>query len=117
MEEFRYKEYTEEESRRYEQALQKILDGLRSGLPFREACDAVHHDDEALRAFVEDDALKIMIAEMHYNGGQSLEEVARKLGVAVDTLARANREMLQDVEAASVDVFRAHHPGSHSGSA
>lgn len=117
MEEFTYKQYTEEESRIYERTLEKIMESLKNGLSFREACDAVEYDDDKLREFVEDDALKIMIAEMHYNEGRTLEEVASRLGVNVDTLVRANQEMLLDVELASVEVYRAEHPGGHSGNA
>jgi antitoxin component of RelBE/YafQ-DinJ toxin-antitoxin module len=115
--EFSYKEYTEEESRLYEQTLQKILQGLKEGMTFQAACSIAQLDDAVLKGFVEDDALKIMIAEMHYQQGLMLEQVAEKLGMPVDTLMRANDEMLQDVEMTSVEFYQSQHPGSHSGTA
>ncbi len=117
VEDFSYKEYTEEESRLYDQTLEKILQGLKYGMTFQAACSVAHLEDAALRGFVEDDALKIMIAEMHYNQGLTLDRVAEKLGMPVDILMKANDEMLQDVEITSVEFYQAQHPGSHSGNA
>lgn len=117
MEEFSYKEYTEEESRVYHETMKKIMEGLTKGLTFREACSAVDIDDEHLRGFIEDDALKILIADMHYTKGLSLEEVAENLKVQVEALMRANAEMLQDIEMTSVETYRANNPGGPVGNA
>jgi hypothetical protein len=117
MEEFRYKEYTEEESRIYHGAMQKIMEGLTRGLPFVEACSVVEVADEQLKRFIEDDALKIVIADMHYNRGLSLEKVAEDLKVQVDILWRANAEMLEDIEMTSVEMYRSHNPGNPAGTA
>lgn len=117
MEEFRYKEYTEEESRIYHEAMQKIMEGLTKRLPFDEACSVVKIDDEQLSEFIKDDALKMVIADMHYNKGISLEQVAEDLKVQVDILSRANAEMLQDIEITSMEIYRAHNPGTPAGSA
>lgn len=117
MEEFRYKEYTEEESHIYHETMEKIMEGLTRGLPFEEACSAVEVPDEQLRAFIEDDALKIMIADMHYTKGISLEQVAEELKVQLDKLRRANAEMLQDIEMTSAEVYRAQNPGNPAGDA
>ncbi len=117
MEEFRYKEYTEEESHIYHETMEKIMEGLTRGLSFEEACSAVEVPDEQLRAFIEDDALKIMIADMHYTKGISLEQVAEELKVQLDKLRRANAEMLQDIEMTSAEVYRAQNPGTPAGDA
>jgi len=117
MEEFSYKEYTEEESHIYHETMKKIIEGLTRGLPFAEACSLVKVADEQLRGFIEDDALKIVIADMHYTKGFSLEQVAEELNVQVDKLRRANAEMLQDIEMTSVEFYRAQNPGSPAGDA
>jgi hypothetical protein len=117
MEEFRYKEYTEEESHIYHETMKKIMEGLTRGLPFDQACGLVKVPDEQLRGFIEDDALKIVIADMHYIKGISLEQAAEELNVHVDKLRRANAEMLQDIEITSVEVYRAQNPGSPVGDA
>lgn len=117
MEGFIYKEYTEEESHIYHQTMKKIMEGLTKGLTFHEACSAVDVHDEQLRGFIEDDALKIMIADMHYNKGIPLDKVAENLRVQVEMLRRANAEMLQDIEITSGEIYRAQNPGSPAGNA
>jgi hypothetical protein len=65
MEDFTYKEYSEDESR----VLMKPWTnhgGMRSGLTFYESCSAVIVEDEQLKELIIDDALKIMIADIHY---------------------------------------------------
>jgi len=117
MEEFRYKEYTEEESRIYYQTMDEIMEGLKKGLTFREACNAAEVQDGQLRGFIEDDALKIMIADMHYNKGMPLEKVAENLQVPVDRLQQASAEMLEDVGMTAMEVYRANNPDSPVGNA
>ena len=117
MEEFRYKEYTEEESHIYQETMKKIMEGLKSGLSFHEACGAADVADERLRFFIQDDALKILIADMHYTKGIPLELIAEELNVQIDMLSRADAEMLQDIELTSMEVFRAQNPGNPAGTA
>lgn len=117
MEDFRYKEYTEEESRIYYDAMGKIMEGLTNGMSFNQACSAVLVQDEQLRAFIEDDALKIVIADLHYNKGISIEKVAENLQLQIEVLRRANAEMLEDIEATSIEIYKAQNPGSQAGNA
>jgi hypothetical protein len=117
MEEFSYKEYTEEESRIYHEAMNKIMEGLKSGLSFDESCSCAEVSDKQLRLFIQDDALKIVIADMHYTKGISLERIAEELKVEVDTLSRADAEMLQDIEITSSEIYRAQNPGNPTGTA
>ncbi len=117
MKEFRYKEYTEEESRVYHDTMQKIMEGLAKGQTFHESCSAAKVQNRQLRAFIEDDALKIMIADLHYNRGIPLEQVAENLQVEIAILTRANAEMIEDIEIASAEIYKAQRPGSQSGSA
>jgi hypothetical protein len=117
MEEFLYKEYTEEESRIYHESMQKIMEGLRSGLPFSEACSAAAVPDEKLRSFIEDDALKILIADMHYTKCVPLEQIAQELDIQLAMLTKANAEMLQDIEISSTEIYRSQNPGTPTGTA
>ena len=43
MENFTYKEYTEEESKVYNEAMDSIMEGLQSGLNFTDACGSFEH--------------------------------------------------------------------------
>jgi hypothetical protein len=106
MEEFEYKVYTEEETKIYNASIPKILQGIKDGLPFCDACKLVRIDDEKLRKFIEDDVLKIVIAELHYSQKISLEEVSTMLDVSMDIITKANDEMLEDIGITSSEVFR-----------
>lgn len=117
MEEFRYKEYTEEESRIYHETMKKIMESLQSGLSFDDACSAADIIDDQLRFFIQDDALKIVIADMHYTKGIPLEQIAEELHVQIDLLSRANAEMLQDIEISSMEMYRVQNPGTPTGNA
>jgi hypothetical protein len=117
MEDFLYKEYSEEESNIYNEAMDKIMEGLSNGLAFHAACDSVHVEDEKLREFIMDDALKIMIADIHYIKGFSLQHVADSLQVSIDTIQRANTEMLEDIGTTVAEMYRIDNPGSPTGNA
>jgi len=117
MEDFHYKEYTEEESRIYHDAMDRIMEALHNGMNFRDACGTADVGDEELKRFIEDDALKIMIADMHFKKGLSLEEVAGTLKVPVDVVSKANAEMLEDISISTAEVFKAANPDAPFGNA
>lgn len=117
MEDFRYKEYTEEESRIYHDAMDRIMEALQRGMSFYDACGAADVGDEELKRFIEDDALKIMIADMHYKKGVSLEETAGVLKVPVEIISKANAEMLEDLSISSSEVFKSANPDAQFGNA
>jgi predicted transposase YdaD len=117
MENFTYKEYTEEESRIYNEAMDSIMEGLEKGFSFADACGRLDIEDEELKGFIMDDALKIMIADMHFNKGLSLEHISGSLSVPLDLVKRAQREMLQDIEISTTQVYKSLHPDSPIGNA
>ncbi len=110
MREVRYKEYTPEEEVIYKGAISKIMDGIKNGLNFNEACSIVDVQDSELKQFIFDDALKIMIAEMHYGKGIPLYDVADKLKVPVRSINIAVMEMLEDAGIASADAYKKNNP-------
>jgi hypothetical protein len=117
MGEFKYKEYTEEENRIYSEAMDKIMRGLEDGLSFHDACNAAPVEDEELKAFILDDALKILIASMHYTKGVPLDEVASLLNVSVEVVGKADREMLDDIAISSTEAYRSNNPDGPTGNA
>jgi hypothetical protein len=116
-EDFRYKEYSEQESRIYNEAMTKIMEALRLGQGFPQACKAVHIEDEELREYIEDDALKIAIAEMHFVKEFSIEEAAGMLEVPPDLIAKAIAEMMEDMEIMTSEIRRMNNPEYLSGNA
>lgn len=117
MGEFFYKEYTEEENDVYQEVLPKILEDVKEGCSFYKACDNVTVEDKKLKAFIVDDALKILIAELHYKQGCPLHDIAGQLEVPEDVIDRANREMIQDVSLTASEVFRLENPDTQFGNA
>jgi hypothetical protein len=117
MENFTYKEYTEEESRIYNEAMDSIMEGLQDGLNFADACGRLEIGDKRLREYIVDDALKIMIADIHFNKGLPLEHISSEFKVPADVVMRAHSEMLEDVEISTTQVYRSVHPDSPIGNA
>lgn len=115
--EFKYKEYTPEEDKIYESAISKIKEAIKNGLNFNEACEVVNVGDPELKRFIVDDALKMMIAEMHYEKGMPLPVVADRLKVPLKAVNIANTEMLEDVGIAAAEMFKRSNVGEHIGNA
>ena len=117
MEEFSYKEYIEEENAVYQEVLPKILESVKEGCSFYKACDNVQVEDKELKDLIVDDALKILIAELHYKQGRPLHDIAGKLEVPEEVIERANREMIQDVSLSASEVYRLENPDTPIGNA
>jgi hypothetical protein len=98
--------FTPEEEQLHDAGIAAIREALAAGLGFDAACGRVDAVDPDLRRIIVDDFLKVTIAQRHFQGGESTEEVARALGVSAERVEFARREMLAEVAAASVDVFR-----------
>jgi hypothetical protein len=73
--------------------------------------------DGELKGFVLDDALKVLIADIHYAKNLPLERIADIFKVSMDIINRANMEMMQDVEIAASEVYMTKHPEGHVGNA
>lgn len=117
MEDFTYKEYTEEENEIYNKAMDEIMAALKNGLKFNEACSAINVEDKELQSYIEDDALKIIIADMHYVKGFSLQNVADDLEVSIETINRANAEMMEDVAMTATELYKINNPERPIGNA
>lgn len=92
-----YKKFTPEEDGIYCSAIESIRTGLRSGVKFDLACSCITVRDEELRQLICEDALKIEIAEQHYGSGLPLIDLAKKLGIPLDRVMKANEEMMEDI--------------------
>jgi len=98
--------FTPEEDRLHESGIAAIREGLAAGLGFDAACARIEAADPDLRRIIVDDFLKVTIAQRHFQGGESTEAVAAALGISAARVEFARKEMLAEVAAASVDVFR-----------
>jgi hypothetical protein len=98
--------FTPEEERLHEAGFAQIREGLAAGLDFAKACERVAAPDPDLRRIIIDDFLKVTIAQRHFQGGESIAAVAAALGIPAERAEIARTQMLAEVAAASVDVFR-----------
>lgn len=98
--------FTAEEERLHEAGFAAIRAGLEAGLEFEAACARVEAKDADLRRIIADDYIKVAVAQRHFQGGESMAAVAAALCMPLERAERARREMLAEVAAASVDVFR-----------
>ena len=98
--------FTPEEERQHDAGFAAIREGLAAGQDFAQACERVVADSPDLRRIIVDDFLKVTIAQRHFQGGESTEQVAAALGISVERVEFTRREMLAEVAAAAVDVFR-----------
>ncbi|HHW20324.1 MAG TPA: hypothetical protein PKZ17_01195 [Thermodesulfovibrio thiophilus] len=94
---FVFKEYSDEDNKIYEDVMKKIMQNIKNGMSFREAVDSIDIKDNELKGFIEDDALKILIAELCYVSKIPFEELADMLKLPLDTIRTANLEMLEDI--------------------
>lgn len=109
---FIFKEYSEEESRIYEKAIKEIMENFKNGMPFQDAVDKVELEDQQLKALIEDDALKILIAELAYVAKIPFEELAEILKLPIERIRTANLEMLEDVQLTLDNTFNKNRRGN-----
>lgn len=103
---FVFKNYSDEERKIYNSAMKEIMQNIIKGMSFRKAVDNVVVDDEMLKSLIENDALKILIAELCYVSKISFEELAKMLNLPLDIIRKTNLEMLEEVQATLLQQLR-----------
>jgi hypothetical protein len=98
--------FSPEEERLHDAGFAAIRQGLAAGLGFDKACEGIEASDAELRRIIVDDYLKVTIAQRNFQGSESTSDIAASLGITVERVETARREMLAEVAAASVDFFR-----------
>jgi hypothetical protein len=101
-----YGEFTEEEGKIHVAGIKIIHDGLNGGLSFDDACAGLEVIDPSMRQVVIDDYLKVTIAERHYQGSESLGEIAAALKIPAERLEKVKVSMLAEVKEAAVEFYR-----------
>ena len=97
MPEFSFKEFTPDESRIYEEAMNSYRAAMASGKTLQQAYDSYAIEDPGLRSIIQADFLKIMIAERHFAQREPLEQLAKAFDVSLDLLKDTLARMLQEV--------------------
>jgi hypothetical protein len=97
--------YASDADRLYEESVRKIQNAVKS-MSFGQAVKLLEIEDENVKRAIIDDALKVLIAEMHFTGGMSLKELSKKLKVPLGRLETSKKEMLNDVKAAAIEAYK-----------
>ncbi len=105
MPEFSFKEFTPEEGRIYEEAMNQFRMSLGAGKTLKQAYESYAISDISLQKLIQADFLKILIAERHFGKQQPLEEIATALDVTQALLKETLARMLQEVGMTSADQF------------
>lgn len=92
-----YKEYSKEEEEIYDKEIKKLLKMVNDGLSYEDACKTINLDTPEMKRLIAEDLLKILIAELHYSKGISLEQIAQKLQIPVSQIRDTHRMMIEDV--------------------
>ena len=99
-------EGTETEDVRFlREALGKMKSAINNGLSFDEAAGMLTIPDPSTKDETLDDILKVLIAEMHFNGGKSVEDLAKTLRLPLKRIQKARAEMMTDVKAAAIEAY------------
>jgi hypothetical protein len=117
MADIEYKQYTDEEGMIYEEAIRKIRKAIEDGSTFSEACSMTDVKDPELKRLIEEDALKIIIADLHYGKGVPLQQMAGSLKITLKRLNIAAAEMLEDVGTTAAAIYRQNNPDGYVGNA
>ena len=105
MPEFEFKQFTPEEDKIYEEAINKFRSILEAGKSLREVYESYPIADKELENLIRADFLKIVIAERHFGMGQTLADLAGALSVPVDLLQDTKNRMLQEAGVSAANQF------------
>ncbi|MGC2064247.1 MAG: hypothetical protein WA610_14855 [Thermodesulfovibrionales bacterium] len=86
-----------EADRQYMLEINRIREALARGLGFDEATALIEEKDEAVKAGIIEDTLKVLIAEEHFAKGIALEEMAQRLKIPAERLESAKKSMLDEI--------------------
>lgn len=86
-----------EEERLYDEAMESMQQTIAGGGTYEQACEAISIEDSELRAIVQEDFLRIMIANFHFGQKESLKDLAIRLSVSEERLQKLIPGILHDI--------------------
>ncbi len=82
----------------YEQAVLRMRREIAKGKTFAQACETLKDIDENLRPIIQDDLLKIIIAEQHFGQGRGIDDVALFLDLPYDLVEASRARIISDFD-------------------
>ncbi|MFC1770097.1 hypothetical protein ACFLZI_03485 [Nitrospirota bacterium] len=101
-----YSALSSDEEKQYDESVKRIQKAINQDMTFEQAVSLVDVENKKLKAAIVDDALKVLIAELHFTGGMTLEDTAKKLRLSVEIVSKARQEMLDTVEAEAIQKYK-----------
>ena len=104
-----YNDLPQEQEEMYNESVRRIKSAVEKSMSFEQAASLLDVEDEGLKAAIVDDALKVLIAEMHFARKKTVEEVAKALKLSPELITKAREEMISEVEQSAIDAYKAEH--------
>ncbi|OKY75435.1 MAG: hypothetical protein BM485_06705 [Desulfobulbaceae bacterium DB1] len=82
----------------YEQAVLRMRREIAKGKTFSQACEVLKDIEENLRPIIQEDLLKIIIAEQHFGQGRGIDDVALFLDLPYDTVEASRTKIISEFD-------------------
>ncbi|MBF0271040.1 MAG: hypothetical protein HQL98_03035 [Magnetococcales bacterium] len=99
-------EFSAEQDRLHTQAIAQLRESLAAGSTWAEASRALKMDDAGFKSVVEDDCLKVILAERHFQGGERLKGIAKDLALPMELLVSLKEAMIREVSDSAQQAYR-----------
>lgn len=106
MNDIQYKKFTAEEEKVYDNAIEELKENMGKGFSFDESCAALDLEDKDLKLIIEEDYLKILIADLHYSQRKSFEVIAKMLNVPLERISQSHQQMVEDVKKTAISAYK-----------
>jgi len=88
----------------YEQAVKKMRKEIAKGKTFAQACEILQGIEDNLRPLIQDDFLKIIVAEQHFGQGRGIDDVALFLDLPYETVEASKDKIMSEFD----ELFSGH---------
>lgn len=82
----------------FERSVLKMRQEIAKGRTFAQACEILKDIEEKLRPIIQDDFLKIIIAEQHFGQGRGIDDVALFLDLPYETVEASREKIISEFD-------------------
>lgn len=97
--------FSQEDDQIHAQGLAHIRDQLKAGVAWSRIREELPVADPELKRIILDDFVKMEVAQRHFNGGESLKQIAKTLRLTLDEMIAIKKSMVEEVTQASVKAY------------
>ncbi len=97
--------FLSKENKSYKAIIDQIIDTVKSGMGFDEACETVVIENPELRSSAVEDALKVLLADLYFTQKLPVDQIAEKLKIPAERISAAIQSMINEVKDDSVRAF------------